>query len=75
MAEPRRAHPSLDIAPKPLSIRSFDFRRPDVMTRVRGEFFEMRGFSPTVEQAARHGHSRAARHHEHKNQNSYFDHR
>ena len=55
MAEPRRAHSSsaLDIAPKPLSIRSFDFRRPDVMTRVRGEFFEMRGFSPTVEQAAR----------------------
>ena len=55
MAEPRRTPPSsaLDIAPQPLSIRSLDYRRPDVVTRVRGEFFEMRGFSPTVEQAAR----------------------
>ena len=34
-------------------MRSLDYRRPDVATRVRGEFFEMRGFSPTVEQAAR----------------------
>lgn len=25
----------------------------DVVERVRGEFFEMRGFSPTVDQAAR----------------------
>jgi hypothetical protein len=55
MAEPRRTHPpsALDITPKALSIRSLDYRRPDVMTRVRGEFVEMRGFSPTVEQAAR----------------------
>ena len=54
MAEPRRTPPSaLDIAPKALSIRSLDYRRPDVVTRVLGEFFEMRGFSPTVEQAAR----------------------
>jgi hypothetical protein len=55
MAEPRRtpAPSALDISPKPLSVRSFDFRRPDVINRVRGEFFEMRGFSPTVEQAAR----------------------
>lgn len=55
MAEPRRTHlPSaLEIAPKALSIRSLDYRRPDVVTRVRGEFFEMRGFSPTIEQAAR----------------------
>jgi hypothetical protein len=55
MAEPRRANPpsALDVAPKPLSIRSLDHRRPDVVTRIRGEFFEMRGFSPTVEQAAR----------------------
>lgn len=55
MAEPRRTPPSsaLDIAPQALSIRSLDYRRPDVVTRVRGEFFEMRGFSPTVEQAAR----------------------
>ena len=55
MAEPRRTSPpsALDIAPKPLSFRSLDYRRPDVVTRVRGEFFEMRGFSPTIEQAAR----------------------
>jgi hypothetical protein len=56
MAEPRRTIPpssALDIAPKALSMRSLDYRRPDVVTRVRGEFFEMRGFSPTVEQAAR----------------------
>ena len=56
MAEPRRTTmpPSaLDVAPKPLSIRSLDYRRPDAATRVRGEFSEMRGFSPTIEQAAR----------------------
>ena len=55
MTEPRRVTPpsALDIVPKALSIRSLDYRRPDVVTRVRGEFFEMRGFSPTVEQAAR----------------------
>jgi hypothetical protein len=34
-------------------MRSLDYRQPDVVSRVRGEFFEMRGFSPTVEQAAR----------------------
>jgi DNA-binding IclR family transcriptional regulator len=34
-------------------MRSLDYRRLDVISRVRGEFFEMRGFSPTVEQAAR----------------------
>ena len=56
MAEPRRTTPpqrALDIAPRQLSIRSLDYRRPDVVARVRGEFCEMRGFSPTVEQAAR----------------------
>lgn len=55
MAEPRRNTPSsaLDVVPKPLSIRSLDYKRPDVVTRVRGEFSEMRGFSPTIEQAAR----------------------
>ncbi|MGH9240461.1 MAG: hypothetical protein ACRD3G_20635 [Vicinamibacterales bacterium] len=55
MAEPRRTTPSsaLEIAPKALSIRSLDYRHPDAMSRVRGEFHEMRGFSPTVEQAAR----------------------
>jgi len=55
MPEPRQIHrPSaLDVAPRPLSIRSLDYRRSDVVSRVRSEFFEMRGFSPTVEQAAR----------------------
>jgi predicted transcriptional regulator of viral defense system len=55
MAEPRRIHrPSaLDVAPRPVAIRSLDYRRSDIVSRVRSEFFEMRGFSPTVEQAAR----------------------
>ena len=57
MAEARKTtHTSaLDLVTrKPLSIRSLDPRRvADVVTRVRSEFFEMRGFSPTVEQAAR----------------------
>ena len=54
-----KANPSLpapiDIRPRALSIRSLDARRPsaEVVDRVRGEFAEMRGFSPTVEQAAR----------------------
>ena len=55
----RRADP-LDIAPRPLSISSLNFRRApavsirgDVEARVRCEFVEMRGFSPTVQQAAR----------------------
>ena len=45
----------LDIARKPLSIRSLNYKRSplDVISRVRGEFVEMRGFSPTIEQAAR----------------------
>jgi hypothetical protein len=44
-----------DVAPKPLSIRSLDYRRgaSNIVDRVRGEFVEMRGFSPTVQQAAR----------------------
>ena len=42
------------VSPRPLSIRSLDRRAGvDVVSRVRGEFVEMRGFSPTVEQAAR----------------------
>jgi hypothetical protein len=48
--------PSLAINPKPISIRSLDYRRglqADVVDRVRGEFVEMCGFSPTVEQASR----------------------
>jgi len=38
-----------------LALRSLDYRRPapDVVRRIRSEFVEMRGFSPTVEQAAR----------------------
>lgn len=50
----RPSRPALDISPKPVSIRSLDYRRSsDVITRVRSEFAEMRGFSPTVAQAAR----------------------
>ena len=50
---------SLDISPTPLSIRTLTPRRGaaeargDAVDRVRGEFREMRGFSPTIEQAAR----------------------
>src|SRR5262245_28638034 len=55
----RRGH-SLDIVPRPLSIPTLSYRRAsasstqgDVEARVRCEFVEMRGFSPTVQQAAR----------------------
>ena len=54
----RRAH-ALDIAPRSLSISTLKYRRlippapTDVQARVRCEFVEMRGFSPTVAQAAR----------------------
>ena len=47
---------SLDLKPQPLSIRPRGVRRPlpaDVVERVRSEFVEMRGFSPTLAQAAR----------------------
>jgi hypothetical protein len=49
---------SLDVARKPLTIRSLDYRRattPDsrLVERVRGEFTEMPGFSPTLDQMAR----------------------
>jgi hypothetical protein len=45
----------LDVKRVPLSIRTLSGPRSkdDVATRVRGEFMEMRGFSPTIEQAAR----------------------
>ena len=45
----------LDVSRKALSLRSLQYKRQpvDIVLRVRGEFFEMRGFSPTVEQAAR----------------------
>jgi hypothetical protein len=58
-AHARTAVPSLsapfNMTPKSLSNRSLDYRRPpaEVVARVRGEFVEMRGFSPTIEQAAR----------------------
>jgi hypothetical protein len=51
---------SLEVAPRPLSISNLNYRRGqatstrgDVEARVRCEFVEMRGFSPTVQQAAR----------------------
>ena len=55
MAEPysKTRQSALDVAPKPLAIRSLDYRLRDLASRVRGEFSEMRGFSPTIEQAAR----------------------
>jgi hypothetical protein len=56
----RRRATSLDIAPRPLTIPELSFYRAsasatrgDVEARVRCEFVEMRGFSPTVQQAAR----------------------
>ena len=53
---PRSADP-LAVPLKQLSIRALGPRRhaspSDLIQRVRGEFVEMRGFSPTVQQAAR----------------------
>lgn len=47
----------LDVPLRPLSIRSMPprstARAVNIADRVRGEFVEMRGFSPTVQQAAR----------------------
>ncbi len=55
-----RHRDSLDVTPRPLSIPTLNYRRAsassvhgDVEARVRCEFVEMRGFSPTVQQAAR----------------------
>jgi hypothetical protein len=53
---PRSTQPDpLDFKRRPLSIRSLTQTRvpADMAARIRGEFIEMRGFSPTVEQAAR----------------------
>lgn len=47
---------TLDIKLTPLSIRTLDRRKAtpsSPIDRVRGEFKEMRGFSPTLPQAAR----------------------
>jgi hypothetical protein len=51
----RSPHPLDHIKPQPLSIRTLDSHRSqeEVRNRIRGEFVEMRGFSPTLEQAAR----------------------
>ena len=45
----------LDVQFKALPMSAAGYRSPlsDVVDRVRCEFVEMRGFSPTVEQAAR----------------------
>jgi hypothetical protein len=48
----------LDVPLKQLSVRTLGPRAggapvPESVERVRGEFVEMRGFSPTLEQAAR----------------------
>jgi len=49
-----RTNPApLDIRATPLAIRSLNYRRASIVERVRGEFAEMRGFSPTLAQAAR----------------------
>jgi hypothetical protein len=58
MSAPVKAAPQrpagLHLKPTPLTMRRIDYRRPAaVAERVRGEFVEMRGFSPTIEQAAR----------------------
>lgn len=53
---PRSAQPDpLNFKRRPLSIRSLHPTRvpADMTARIRGEFIEMRGFSPTIEQAAR----------------------
>lgn len=45
---------SLSSLPAPVQPRAgAATRAPAIVDRVRGEFIEMRGFSPTVEQAAR----------------------
>jgi hypothetical protein len=52
----RASHPLSGIRPRPLSIRTLDRRAPsenDIRDRIRGEFSEMRGLSPTLERAAR----------------------
>ena len=49
----RRDPERLDIPFRSVSMRTLPPRRSNVVDRVRGEFVEMRGFSPTVQQAAR----------------------
>jgi DNA-binding IclR family transcriptional regulator len=53
-----RTSDPLDVPLKQLTVRSLPSRgvtapASDAIERVRGEFVEMRGFSPTLQQAAR----------------------
>ena len=52
-----RSSDPLDVPFKQLTVRTLTNRAaapaPDAIERVRGEFVEMRGFSPTLQQAAR----------------------
>ena len=51
-----KSAPPLDIKPTPLAIRTLDRWRNSASSpidRIRTEFKEMRGFSPTLPQAAR----------------------
>jgi len=56
---PKSPSPLLDVRFKPLPMTGRVYRRAaasatsDIVDRVRCEFVEMRGFSPTVDQAAR----------------------
>jgi hypothetical protein len=52
---PKSSSSPLDIKPAPLSIRTLDRKKSiaPAVDRVRGEFREMRGFSPTLPQAAK----------------------
>jgi hypothetical protein len=53
----KRASPFLDVEFKALPANAYRRQTSpasfDVIDRVRGEFVEMRGFSPTIDQAAR----------------------
>ncbi len=48
-----RSSDPLDVPFKQLSVRTLTSRASEAIERVRGEFVEMRGFSPTLQQAAR----------------------
>jgi hypothetical protein len=49
----RDPSPFLDVEFKTLPAKAYRRQVSSVVDRVRGEFVEMRGFSPTVDQAAR----------------------
>lgn len=48
-----RSSDPLDVPFKQLSVRTLTRPASEAIERVRGEFVEMRGFSPTLQQAAR----------------------